>query len=123
MTSGPFRTGARYLAGKGFTTPLSRRVLERRHRLDGVPGCTDQSQLAVCLSELIDRNGDIMLGDAQKSPNPNDRVRDCFGWRNDDVVDCADLLVLFIVDRLGQNLLLRAPARGYFAQFGCGDAD
>src|SRR5271155_5133049 len=96
---------------------LAPRVLEGRHRLDGLLRCAGEYKLAVRLSELIDRNGDVVLGDAEEAAGADDRIRDRLVRRDDDVVDGPDLLVLVVEDWPAEHLPLRAPACRDFPDF------
>src|SRR5262245_13763280 len=89
--------------------PTSLRVLELGDRLQRAFGRAGPADPALVLLEPSDRDRHVMLGDAQEPACANDRVGDRSVWRDDQVVDHADLLVLVVVHVLAQDLLLGTP--------------
>src|SRR6266851_1724505 len=88
------------------------RVLELRQGLDGFLGRAGEYVLPVLLLQLVDRNRDIVSAETDEPPCPDDDVGHRSLRRDDDVVDPPDPHVLFVVDRLAQDLPLGAPPYG-----------
>src|SRR5262249_18758060 len=105
------------------SSPLLLGVLELGSGLQRVLGGARQDDPALLLLEPAHRHGDVMLAHPEEPADAKNRVGDFPAGRHDQVGDLTDLVTGVVVDVLSDNLLLRAPADGDFAQLRLRDGD
>src|SRR5262245_24654749 len=85
-------------------------VFEGWHGAQLFFGCAWQHKPIIVQLELRSRNGHVMRADAEKASRADDRIRGRPFWRDDDVLDLADLFVSVVVDTLAKYLASRTPS-------------
>src|SRR5262245_51563484 len=122
----PLRQCLRSVSATCSTSQSSRAlacVFELWHCFEFVLGCAGKNELFIIDLELIDRDSHVVFAKTQEPARADDGVGDSLVGGDYNILDLSNFLVLVVVDRLTQDLPLRAPALRNFPELSRSNAE